>query len=903
MRPAAPSLEETILEHPTYGRAHCSNETSEAQLDILAAVRTALTTIRQASKAITIQDWLSFPELLSRESTIRDPHEDTYTWLLHDEYHSDIERDVARRSQNRHEMCNWLKSGRGIFYISGKAGSGKSTLMKYLARSPQTREHLTHWAKTKGKDLIFAEFFFWRSGAPLEREIEGLYRGILWKILDAHPDLIQSLFPALWRDKYGAFDDKTRRTTEPMISELEAAFDILIHSPRALSEHRVCLFIDGLDEFEGDYWRLSQRLVKWCASDDMKLCVSSRPTNEFSKAFNVVPGAIRFCLHELTKPNMLHFVRDTFEKDQRYADACSDNPECASLVELIVDRADGVFLWVELVVNELLVGMGNSWSLVQLQQRLDEIPNDLRLFFGQMLGRVDRLEGVKLARSFMLLQLRRSGRLRELASTVYAHAILDDMADNPNLEIQLLDGSLGPYLSNDQCISKCSQMCRRLIGRCQGLLDIYETGWEFPDCHMIRFFHRTVADFLKEPEMQSDLQKLGRGFNPTRALAHVLLASVKWAQFYQNPIYHHDQQRSRMHNKGLSTKDYAAGVMLDLTLLSTKDFPLFNETDCFKRMMGNMDGREKSRSCRETILGRVRVKTKRSIDAADIESAALCNALSLQCSGELTKEMIRRSLTILNNPRWNALLAAFLPAIPFMDEAKISMIRVLLENGLSPNTKLAGMIHYCTVRRQGVNKIPMPTPVTTWMLTLLNVCLNWYLCESYKRNFLSYIELLLRYGADPSVYFIGYKVDSRNEGIIRSARDNDNGSDTGTGSRSSLEIKALTRGEPYYADLMTMTRLWGIQPTEQMRCKLSSSGMAQQQEIFGRSFRCLGRGEGARIQVLQPIELNFVDNTKFQVLWVLSRQVLAKISIRDLEELQEMYDSYDQEHGIRVWVR
>ncbi|KAI0447575.1 hypothetical protein F4803DRAFT_269231 [Xylaria telfairii] len=489
--PATPSLGGTIVEHPTHGKAHCSNETSEAQLDILVAVRTALTAITQASKAITIQDWLSFPELLSRENTIRDRHKDTYSWLLHDENHSEddseydykVKRDLDMWSQKRHEMCNWLESGRGIFYISGKAGSGKSTLMKYLAGSPQAREHLTHWAKTTGKDLIFAGFFFWRSGAPLERDIEGLYRGILWKILDAHPDFIQHVFPALWRDRNGDFGDRTRGTTEPMLSELEAAFDILINSPRALSRHKVCLFIDGLDEFEGDYWRLSQRLVKWCASDDIKLCVSSRPKNEFSKAFDKVPGAIRLCLHELTRTDMLHFVRDTFEKDQRYADACADNSECASLSRSIVYRADGVFLWVQLVVNELLVGMGNSWSLVQLQQRLDEVPNDLRLLFGQMLGRIDRLDRMKLISSFMVLRLSTLGifgYMGDIQSTVSAHAILDDLADNPDPEIQLLDGSLDPYLSDDQCISKCSQMCRRLIGRCQGLLDVYETGQPFP---------------------------------------------------------------------------------------------------------------------------------------------------------------------------------------------------------------------------------------------------------------------------------------------------------------------------------------------------------------------------------------------------------------------------------------
>jgi type II secretory ATPase GspE/PulE/Tfp pilus assembly ATPase PilB-like protein len=32
----------------------------------------------------------------------------------------------------------WLQSDRGIFWITGKAGSGKSTLMKYAFSDPRT---------------------------------------------------------------------------------------------------------------------------------------------------------------------------------------------------------------------------------------------------------------------------------------------------------------------------------------------------------------------------------------------------------------------------------------------------------------------------------------------------------------------------------------------------------------------------------------------------------------------------------------------------------------------------------------------------------------------------------------------------------------------------------------------
>jgi hypothetical protein len=43
-------------------------------------------------------------------------------------------------------FIEWLASGDGIFHISGKLGSGKSTLMKYLYKHPRTRRELAKWA-------------------------------------------------------------------------------------------------------------------------------------------------------------------------------------------------------------------------------------------------------------------------------------------------------------------------------------------------------------------------------------------------------------------------------------------------------------------------------------------------------------------------------------------------------------------------------------------------------------------------------------------------------------------------------------------------------------------------------------------------------------------------------------
>jgi hypothetical protein len=61
--------------------------------------------------------------------------------------------DTSRRTQQiaRVRLTEWLSSGEGIFHVSGKLGSGKSTLMKYLYNHPKTELMLKTWAGKKSQ--------------------------------------------------------------------------------------------------------------------------------------------------------------------------------------------------------------------------------------------------------------------------------------------------------------------------------------------------------------------------------------------------------------------------------------------------------------------------------------------------------------------------------------------------------------------------------------------------------------------------------------------------------------------------------------------------------------------------------------------------------------------------------
>ena len=54
--------------------------------------------------------------------------------------------DNEEKAAARNALLNWLSSGNGILHISGKLGSGKLTLMKYLCEHKSTRAVLERWA-------------------------------------------------------------------------------------------------------------------------------------------------------------------------------------------------------------------------------------------------------------------------------------------------------------------------------------------------------------------------------------------------------------------------------------------------------------------------------------------------------------------------------------------------------------------------------------------------------------------------------------------------------------------------------------------------------------------------------------------------------------------------------------
>lgn len=92
----------------------------------------------------------------ARADNIYRPYAKTFEWIL---------EDPGEDQNSKTTFPEWLRSGSGVFHIAGKPGSGKSTLMKFLATHDKVRKYLEDWAASDKKRLIFSKFFFWKLGS------------------------------------------------------------------------------------------------------------------------------------------------------------------------------------------------------------------------------------------------------------------------------------------------------------------------------------------------------------------------------------------------------------------------------------------------------------------------------------------------------------------------------------------------------------------------------------------------------------------------------------------------------------------------------------------------------------------------------------------------------------------
>ena len=140
---------------------------------------------------------------------------------------------------------------------------------------------------------------------------------------------------------------------------------------------KLCLLVDGLDEYDGDHEELSESFKEVTAKQNssVKASLSSRPWSVFRDCFE---GCLKLRVQDLTFDDIELYVSDKMHRNSAFQRlSLKDHKAAQMLIRATVERAEGVFLWVWLVVKSLLNGISNRDTISDLRKRLQSIPTEL----------------------------------------------------------------------------------------------------------------------------------------------------------------------------------------------------------------------------------------------------------------------------------------------------------------------------------------------------------------------------------------------------------------------------------------------------------------------------------------------------------------------------------------------
>lgn len=175
-------------------------------------------------------DSLNDAEARARLLDVRPSYSSTFNWLF---------------DPKQVTFSDWLMNGPeasgSIFWIQGKPGSGKSTLMKFALQDDRTRKLLMNQCNSS---WVIAGFFFHDRGSRVQKSLTGMLQELLYQVLDEVHPLIQVIYP-LYQSLV-----KDQRTKAPKwnIHSLRAAWTALM--TQNTQNIRALLFLDALDEHQ-----------------------------------------------------------------------------------------------------------------------------------------------------------------------------------------------------------------------------------------------------------------------------------------------------------------------------------------------------------------------------------------------------------------------------------------------------------------------------------------------------------------------------------------------------------------------------------------------------------------------------------------------------------------------------
>ncbi|KAF4458275.1 purine and uridine phosphorylase [Fusarium albosuccineum] len=394
----------------------------------------------------------------SRYDKIAEEHQGSLEWIwTHDQYQKWLDVSASR-----------------LLYLQGKPGSGKSTLTKYFTKCLLQRE-------PNVQSAIVAKFFYSYREGEAQRSHYNMLRSVLYHILDQDETFFYHCFQHEYRCQPQLYNDGSEIAKWKYGSLKKLLLSLRDHTVTK----RVYLIIDAVDESDDDERReILDLLLKICSETKecvVKTFVASRPVAALERRISEFHSFIR--LQDETQSDIFHFA-DFFLQQVEF-------PNFREQARTyMVENANGVFLWVKLVGQELLAYDEQGWAQEDVFDFLKSLPTELDKFYQLMLEKMsgrtqkENSDGIKMFR-FVLFAC------RPLAVWELLHAlgIPDDRETTFNVSDELFHRRVPQ---------------ERRIAHCSGnFLEVKQRDGKAT----VQAMHQTVREFFLRPHGYVEVSK------------------------------------------------------------------------------------------------------------------------------------------------------------------------------------------------------------------------------------------------------------------------------------------------------------------------------------------------------------------------------------------------------------
>ncbi|KAM7220964.1 NACHT domain containing protein, partial [Rhypophila decipiens] len=261
-----------------------------------------------------------------------------------------------------------------LLWIKGDPGKGKTML---LCGVIDELEPETKLRKPDATSLL--SYFFCQATVDKLSNAQAVLRGLLYMLVNKQQPSLRS-----------HVQDKFNDIGEPRFADAEAwpaLCNIFLDVLRDPNLQKIYLVVDALDECVEDQDKLLKFVLQEAQLPHVKWIISSRNNITQNLKLNDCQSILSLELQENAESVLQAIGAYITERTSRIESLQSDASLYEHVCQVLHQKAEGTFLWVALVINEL--ENVDSWDVREV---VDDVPKGLDELYARMMEHISRLQ-------------------------------------------------------------------------------------------------------------------------------------------------------------------------------------------------------------------------------------------------------------------------------------------------------------------------------------------------------------------------------------------------------------------------------------------------------------------------------------------------------------------------------